>query len=233
MPPKNRNKEMHSILTKIQQLFDDKGIYPMAYSIVFDIIKILADNINYRNNEALLSSKLTEKIRTDFFMNMMYEADEIKNDQEIVIELGRHPVLSDMWNERKQLEALGMFSKKGVVWKEDNINHIYRLFLPMGLTVVVNGFHSINAGIVKNIGSLCFSPNSINNKIYDISSLYDKVYFDGTNYRNIENNKIVQGYEKDKSIFELGCIFEIGRIIHNEKQKGKPIDFVMYIKMYN
>ena len=73
----------------------------------------------------------------------------------------------------------------------------------------------------------------INNKIYDISSLYDKVYFDGTNYRNIENNKIIQGYEKDKSIFELGCIFEIGRIIHNEKQKGKPIDFVEYIKMYN
>lgn len=221
----NRHTEMQNILLNVQEIFDDNGMFPIMYSAVFDVIKILADNINYRANEALLSNKLKENVWEDFFTSMIHIVDETKIEKEIIIQLGKHPVLSNMWYSKKQISKLRMFSEEEKVWKEDKINHIYYLFLPMGLTVVVNGFHSINAGIVKSIGSLCFSPNFKNNKVYDISPLYEKIYFDGTDYRETETGKIVQGCEEGKSIFELGCIFEIGRIIHREAQKGHTIEF--------
>lgn len=221
----NRHTEMQNILLNVQEIFDDNAMFPIMYSAVFDIVKILADNINYRANEALLSNKPKEDVWSDFFTDMRYKVDETKVEREIVIQLGKHPVLSNMWYKRKQISKLRMFSEEEKIWKEDKINHTYYLFLPMGLTVVAHGFHSINAGIVKAIGSLCFSPNFTNGKIYDFSPLYETIYFDGTDYREKATGKIMQGCDKGKSIFELGCIFEIGRIIHREAQKGHTINF--------
>lgn len=92
---------------------------------------------------------------------------------------------------------------------------------------ITNGFHPTNAGIVKSVGHLCFPPNLENPKVFDFAPLYESVFFDGTYYREMKTRKIKQrfGNENGKSIFELGCIYEIGRIIHNESKKGHIINF--------
>ena len=51
----NNKTKLKNILSKIQDIYET-GVYPINYSVVFDIIKILADNINYRNNKALLAN---------------------------------------------------------------------------------------------------------------------------------------------------------------------------------
>lgn len=179
---------MQNILSKVQNIFDT-GMYPVIYSVVFDIIKILADNINYRNNKALLSNTPKENVWEDTFTNMVFKVDEIKIEKEIIIHMGKNPVLSDIWSEHKQIDGLKNFSEYARIWKEDRLNHFYYLILPVGLTVVVNGFHSTNAGIVKSIGHLCFSPNTENGKVFDISSLYQNFFFDGIYYREMETKK--------------------------------------------
>lgn len=222
----NNKTKLKNILSKIQDIYET-GVYPINYSVVFDIIKILADNINYRNNKALLANAQREDIWNDTFTNMIYEANEVDIKKEFIIEMGKHPVLTNVWNYKKQIDTLKFFSEEDNNWKTNPLNHIYYLLLPMGLTVIVNGFHSTNAGIVKSVGSLCFSPQSENPKVFDLAPLYESVFFDGNFYRETKTKKIKQRYgnEKGKSIFELGCIYEIGRIIHDETKKGHIINF--------
>ena len=47
-----------------------------------------------------------------------------------------------------------------------------------------------------------------NAKIYDISHLYSKLYFDGKYYRKNDTKEVIKPTK-----FEYGCLFEIGRII--------------------
>lgn len=220
----NNETKMKNILSKVQVIFDN-GVFPVNYSVVFDIVKILADNINYRNNKALLDNEINEDISNDLFYKLQFYANEVELKTNITIELGKHPVLSNIWNAERQIDTLRLFSDEEKNWTEDKLNHYYDLYLPMGLTVINNGYHSINAGIIKGIGSLCFSPNDQNRKIYDLSPLYEKIVFDGTYYREINTRKIIKTGESDTNIFELGCIYEIGRIIHSEAKKGKKIYF--------
>ena len=133
----NRHTEMQNILLNVQEIFDDNGMFPIMYSAVFDVIKILADNINYRANEALLSNKLKENVWEDFFTSMIHRVDETKIEKEIVIKLGKHPVLSNMWYSKKQISKLRMFSEEEKVWKEEIskklendefVNNTFKLF---------------------------------------------------------------------------------------------------------
>ena len=136
--------------------------------------------------------------------------------------MGKDPIITDIWNQERQIRTLKIFNEQDRDWKEDPSNHYYRLLLPVGLTVIKNGFHSTNAGIVKSIGSLMFTPNSGNGEVYDLSTLYETIYFDGEYYRyKTTGAKVI----KSNCIFELGCIFEIGRIICNESKKGKTLQF--------
>lgn len=222
----NNKTKLKNILSKVQSIYDT-GTFPIEYSVVFDIIKILADNINYRNNTALLSRKRFESVNSDPLMLVLPNAKKVKITQEIVVRMGKEPIITDIWNEERQISTLKIFTVQNKDWKEDPINHYYRLLLPMGLTVIKNGFHSVNAGIVKSTGSLLYTPNSKNGEVYDLSPLYETVYFDGDYYRYKTTKVKVM---KSNCIFELGCIFEIGRIICNESKNGKTLKFPYNVK---
>ena len=126
----NNRRKMKNILSKVQDVYNTER-HIFSYSIVFDVIKILLDNINYD----------TSSLSLEPFGTLQY--DELMN----------------------------------------------RLMQQ------------------------------------DFSFMYFTTYFDGTDYREAVTGEIMQGCEKGKSIFELGCIFEIGRIIHREAQKGHTIEF--------
>ena len=49
---------------------------------------------------------------------------------------------------------------------------------------------------------------------YNLSDYYDYIFFDGINYKEIEGcNETIKIYQDEEIIFEIGVIFEIGRLI--------------------
>jgi len=91
--------------------------------------------------------------------------------------------------------------KKENVFKFDKINHMAQYFYPLGITYVYNGNHSIFSGMNKGEGNIKV------NTLFDVSYLYKYFYFDGTYL----NNRKTQ--EKHKIYFEIGVLFEIGRLL--------------------
>ena len=98
------------------------------------------------------------------------------------------PIISCVWNHSRMIDGLmglGEINKNPF----NGISFAYNIhaFLiePLGLVVVDNGNHSVNAAIVYNEGEI------IVNTVIDISEVLEKYRFDGKKYVNIETNKKV------------------------------------------
>lgn len=174
------------------------------------IIKIYTDYISSSRNIKLLQGETIYSI----FDNILLTDDayKIKIDESFYIELGKFPIITDIWNKDKQIKNLSYIETNTIHWKEDVTNHLMKFILPIGVLLVYNGNHSLNSGVVKSVGYIEVSPNKTNLEIYDISHMYEKVCFNGKYFINIKNNKIIS-----KVQFEYGCIFEIGRILTKYK----------------
>ncbi len=201
---KRRKAKLKNVLLKVEELA--KSYDADSHKTIFYIVKIYADNINNNNNLRLIYNMKTCNISTDSFL---LDRTRLITNENVIIQLGKMPVVTCIWNSDRQISTLSKVGNEQNIWKEDEINHYCDLFLPLGLTVVYNGNHSANCGIVKSVGKINISPDKCNTSIYDNSDLYDKIYFDGKYYRLTETNVILQ-----KTKFEYGCLFEIGRIIH-------------------
>lgn len=90
-----------------------------------------------------------------------------------------------------------------------NIHSI--LINPLGIVIVQGGNHSTNSAIIHNEGNLI-----VNNEV-DISPLFKKYKFDGSDYINLETNEKVNiHFLKNNSqpfLYSLGLLFEISRIM--------------------
>lgn len=171
------------------------------------IVKIYTDYINFKRNINLLQEEAVRDIFDHiFFDNSKYM---IKMNRSYRIELGKFPIITNIWCKKRQIESL---SHIGEAWIEDTANHFMKLILPIGVLVIYNGNHSANSGIIKSVGYIDISSEKSNIEVYDISDMYEEVYFDGENLIDIKNNKAIS-----KVQFEYGCIFEIGRILHKYK----------------
>ena len=108
------------------------------------------------------------------------------------------------WNNGSVCSTLSYLgTKKNKPWQEDP-NHRINYWLPVGIGWVIGGNHSIMAGIIAGEGT-------INNyKCTDISALYSHIYCDGINFYRSYDDSIVEPVKN----FDLACIFEIGRIMH-------------------
>ena len=80
------------------------------------------------------------------------------------------------------------------------------------MIVTTNGNHSINSAIIHNEGQVQID------KCYDLSDLFDKYRFDGIDFLDMEaNRKINLNFLVNDSkplFYELGLIFEMGRILN-------------------
>lgn len=140
-------------------------------------------------------------------------------DNVIQISNARDPIITKIWNSERIAGAVknigkGMmnkhFYKSGIEKSNDfkfiETNHMSQYFYPLGITLVYNGNHSIYSGMNKGEGHIDVK------EVYDMSYLYDEFYFDGTYINNLKTK------EKHKVYFEIGVLFEIGRLLLNNPQ---------------
>jgi hypothetical protein len=122
------------------------------------------------------------------------------------LELKRDLILPWPWNKDRIRDTLSFIGegRKAGKWKEDRLNHSIDFWLPMGIGWVRGGNHSIANGIVNGEGKI------YNYNAYDMSKMYKYIYCDGEYfYKKKDNSKLFPVQS-----IEFACIFEIGRIMH-------------------
>ena len=131
------------------------------------------------------------------------------------------PIISCVWNHSRMIDGLmglGEINKNPF----NGISFAYNIhaFLiePLGLVVVDNGNHSVNAAIVYNEGEI------IVNTVIDISEVLEKYRFDGKKYVNIETNKKVNiknlKNNSESFTYTFGLLFELARVLKNAKDEN-------------
>lgn len=198
---------------------------------VFDFIRMITDKLSYEYAKKCITLSYRGIDFRELFIpinhelnfaydlsNRIYDdSNSSKVDRDFSIALGKDPVLSFPWD-RERLEDAMEYATKEKPWKEDSMNHRAYVIFPVGVTWIHNGIHSGFSGVMSRQGFLNITERSIgrNYDIIDWSPLYTYIKFDGENY-------IFTGYNEEEELhevigkapcFELGCIFEIGRILH-------------------
>ncbi len=214
-----RNREkLNNIIDVVEKLAMSSDI--REHQTIFYIVKMYTDSINYHNNLHILYYGHQCKSKKEIDSIITNTECKFKYDKTYKINLGKIPIITEIWNKDRLVNNLSYIGNSKNIWEEQPNNHFFKLYLPIGLIYVYNGNHSINCGIIKSIGELEFCPHKLNTAIYDISHLYDILYFDGIYYRYLSNNEILS-----TTTFECGCLFEIGRIV-----KKYNIDFLEFLE---
>lgn len=102
------------------------------------------------------------------------------------------------------ISDIGKDRNKGE-WRQD-ANHSIELWLPLGISWVHCGNHSITSGIVQGSGIITTDC------VYDISDIYDYVYCDGRNFFKKNDDTIIGPVNHT----EFAAIFEIGRMMRDK-----------------
>lgn len=216
LSPKYRRQknELKNILDFAKSLiavgsYEGKKLQKNDTNAIFSFIKLICDVINSKNTLNVIRSKadnasriLEDDILFGYAIRKNTELSSFK------VYLGKDPIISSPKNFGKMKFVFKTVGGKGIPWKEDKINQAYRLILPLGITFVEEGNRSVEVGIIKCEGMLDYDKHSKNYSIIDISPLYQQIYFDGMYYRVISSNEIIE-----KTEFEYGCLFEIGRLL--------------------
>lgn len=188
---------------------------------LFDIIKLLGRKIQldyllkplYLKESELLLDKTLDSDNlfinhNDIISTNEQSFEDIKihiENYESEVNLNTDIVLPWPWSQdryAKAITSIGEGRKKGA-WTMDEPNHSLELWLPIGISWVYSGNHSIASGIIQNIGSI--KPEYV----YDISRVYDFVQCNGQNFIRKHDNSIISPVRN----VEFAAIFEIGRMI--------------------
>jgi hypothetical protein len=210
-------------------IFKEKEKIYNRFSI-YIFIKMLADKIVMQNSIDVIESYETKMIGNFELLNFMnlltkdnieqnilneinIRIERIKIKNPIEINLATEPIITTAWDRNRLSNAIATIGTDNSPWKEQKTNHLVDLFLPIGLSFVANGNHSIASGLLKKQGIITIDGINTNHNIYYISNLFKYMYFDGVYYRKNENAEILF----TAANFDFGCIFELGRIIEKNK----------------
>jgi len=212
---RSRSDRLKNIIRYVNEFVLNKSVIQLNRKTVFYLIKLYTDKINIAMNEQLM---VGTKIDSHFYpLGDFYNAvkKEVAVNRDFCISLARNPVVTKIWDKERLVENLSRVAEPDNPWQQDKINHMYNIYLPMGVTEIHNGNHSSNSGIIKGEGELKVFVNPpigfAHTTVYDMSDLYDEYYYDGTYFRS----KLDKHF-KMKGSFESGCIFEIGRCIQKK-----------------
>lgn len=203
-------KHLKNVLDTVRSLAEGQNDSSSDKKAIFYIIKIYTDKINCKHNTDLLESEDKHFSEEDHFLSCfggLAEAKKVTEEYNFQIQMGKSPIITGVWSKDKLITQL--IEREPNSFRA-NYNHTYFVLLPLGITLVANGNHSINSCIVKAGGQLDCTTGG-KGSVYDISPFYDKYYFDGNGYREIHSDRYVCDAE-----FEFGCLFEIGRILVEE-----------------
>lgn len=120
------------------------------------------------------------------------------------VNLGKDIILPWPQDRKSLIECISTIGegRRGGKWRQDS-NHRIELWLPIGVSWVFGGNHSITAGILQ--GKEIIEPENI----YDISKVYDYVKCDGENYIRKQDGTIISPVNN----LDFAVIFEIGRLL--------------------
>ena len=229
-----KKQQLNNVINSAERLLE--GNYSqMSYTAqhpIFSYIKVFTDAIqNQQAVEILKNGRDNIQLDDDIYFNTvdalyhpldkilfsdLWEYAKRYEVDDLVISNGRDPILTSIWTSDRIVDNITNIGK-GMVNKhfydqwiyKDNAfeyyptNHMTSYIYPLGITQVKNGNHSIFAGMNKGEGEIKAE------EIYDVSHLYDIYHFDGTYLVNDQTG------EKNPIIFEIGAIFEIGRLLLN------------------
>lgn len=213
MNKKKHARELKNILEFSQLLLLSKVQYDGVVPI-FNLVKMIAETMIYQN---------IYKSKKDMVGDIKDEIDNIKNalvyniadlekivvvrqKPDIKIKLGKDPVLAFPWSKERLENSLIKYGTESHTWEEFPFNHDVHLCIPLGLSLVMGGNHSITSGIFKVVGEVSVK------ELYDISKLYDYVEFNGVDFVHKDSKKSIYTCK----FSELGYLFEIGRVIRNK-----------------
>lgn len=136
----------------------------------------------------------------------------LKETGEIVFPINALPILLNPWNGKRVLSNMSIINVENPF---DAINYSYNIentyYYPMNIIICSGGNHSQFSARFKN------ESETVVEKSLDFSNLYDYIYFDGDIYRHKENDKEISIFGDRELIFYSGVIFELGRIILENK----------------
>jgi hypothetical protein len=224
---KTNSARLNRLLGYVSSLADSQNRDVEANRPIFTLIKMLSDKLVLDRVSALMTDD-EESLHNKSFTFFIQPDDDAYTDYHIrhhvrkafnenpldvtvEIDLAKDPVLTFPWMPTRLLRALKQIGTYVNPWQEQTTNHYARLLLPMGVTIIDNGKHSTFVGMAKREGKLSIFPGS-HHQAYDISGLYTLLQFDGTDYL-ISGTDTVAG---KAASFEFGCIFEIGRMLHEK-----------------
>lgn len=207
-------RQLKSILDIAQSIIDKSEISGDFLHPIYRYINAIGSSVLQKLLMQLFTGQEVDHVDVLFYdlcryiksENKTYVSDSvtIEDNEKISISLKDNLVIPVAWNISRfgtTITAIG--TDCGNPFKFQKSNHMSILFLPVGVTIVHNGNHSILCGFLKREGII--HPTEMVNLI----PLYEKIRFDGTFYRDISSNQIIQ----EVSNFELGAIFEIGRLL--------------------
>lgn len=123
--------------------------------------------------------------------------------------LEKDVVLPSPWKKSRYISAITDIGAGRLYgnWRQDYHNHSLELWLPMGISWVGGGNHSIASGIIQGVGKI--KPDIT----YDISKLYDYIECDGKHYLRKQDKSILAPVRN----VEFAAIFEIGRMMRENR----------------
>ncbi|MBQ3587297.1 MAG: hypothetical protein II977_01890 [Oscillospiraceae bacterium] len=210
---KLNQEKLNKVLNMAKRLLENSTETNVRDHPIYGLIKVL---INYQlydlarnlcEGENVISiAKIYEDlgIWVDGFNTDDCINDDVEKMVELEIDLSTDIVLMCAWNEGRFANALvNIGANVENPFNFDKNNHFVSYIYPLGITLVDNGNHSLLTGVLKSEGVVYPIQT------YDITGHYELVYFDGTYYREKNTDKIIHKVER----FELGAVFEIGRLL--------------------
>ena len=173
--------------------------------------KCFYNDRNYRQYMDMIEKSLTLDLEMDAFQKC-----------NIVVDIAETPVISCVWNFERVKEALyhlGKCNNNPFDGKTYSGNIMAYLIEPLGVVLVINGNHSVNAAIVQQEGEII-----VETKV-DISSALDKYNFNGEDYIDIiTGEKIEHTMLKNGSqpfTYTLGLMFEMARVLKENRMEER------------
>lgn len=190
------------------------GYNPVQCAKIF--IEIIVEHLNYE--EALQALEKEHDVQDNSLIEEIYSKIErclFLNRKTIPIEkehskidINNLPILLNPWNGERILDNFIIINDNNVIDGVRFSSNIQNHYLyPMNIVVCTGGNHSQLSARYQNKGE------TVINEIKDLTSLYDKIKFDGANYIKVEDNAIIEMEYDENILFYSGVIFELGRYL--------------------
>lgn|GEM_PF-4280646 len=127
------------------------------------------------------------------------------NNEKLVINLADTPLFTIPWKRESITDLIKHFKKEPFI---GNDNHLAFYYQYINICYVHNGIHS--STIAKY-----YKKGSITADTYNMADVYKSIHTNGEKWFYTENNNIIA----DVFDYRVAVIFEIGRLIYEEKSR--------------